>query len=112
MLTLQTFFVAETHAQQDRRICISLNLFICYYLLNNLFIFVPPGHNTDGKYFVSSNKMEYKCEMVPRKLAVFIEKSRDGHVTPITDVDVREIACGNNHTVSGAFFSSSCRSLR
>ena len=59
------------------------------------------GHNTDGKYFVTSNKMEYKCEMIPRKVNVFIEKTRDGHVIPVTDVDVREVACGLNHTVSG-----------
>lgn len=61
------------------------------------------GHNTDGKYFVTSNKMEYKCEMIPRKVNVFIEKTRDGHVIPVTDVDVREVACGLNHTVSGSF---------
>ena len=44
--------------------------------------------------------MEYKCEMTPRKVNVFIEKTRDGHVMPVTDVDVREVACGLNHTVS------------
>ena len=58
------------------------------------------GHNTDGKYFVTSNKLEYKCEMTPRKVNVFIEKTRDGHVMPVTDVDIREVACGLNHTVS------------
>ncbi|PVD35390.1 hypothetical protein C0Q70_02352 [Pomacea canaliculata] len=70
----------------------------------NLYSFGCPeygqlGHNTDGKYFVTSNKMEYKCEMTPRKVNVFIEKNRDGHITPVTDVDVREIACGLNHTL-------------
>ncbi|KAK7469558.1 hypothetical protein BaRGS_00036406 [Batillaria attramentaria] len=71
----------------------------------NLYSFGCPefgqlGHNTDGKYFVTSNKMEYKCEMVPRKVNVFIEKTRDGHVNPVTDVDVREVACGLNHTLA------------
>ncbi|XP_076472647.1 protein RCC2-like [Babylonia areolata] len=71
----------------------------------NLYSFGCPeygqlGHNTDGKYFVTSNKMEYKCEMTPRKVNVFIEKTRDGHVMPVTDVDVREIACGQNHTLA------------
>ena len=40
---------------------------------------------------------------------VWIEKSRDGRITPVLDVDVREIACGVNHTVScGAFSAESC----
>ena len=65
------------------------------------YVLLFSGHNTDGKYFVTSNKMEYKCEMIPRKVNVFIEKTRDGHVIPVTDVDVREVACGLNHTVSG-----------
>lgn len=71
----------------------------------NLYSFGCPeygqlGHNTDGKYFVTSNKMEYKCEMVPRKVSIFIEKSRDGHVTPVTDVDIREMECGVNHSLA------------
>jgi hypothetical protein len=31
---------------------------------------------------------------------VFIEKSRDGQVTPITDVEAQDVACGQNHVVS------------
>ena len=30
---------------------------------------------------------------------MWIEKARDGRITPILDVDVREIACGLNHSV-------------
>lgn len=56
------------------------------------------GHNTDGKYFVTSNKLSFKCEMSPRKVNVWIEKSRDGRITPILDVEVRDICCGVNHT--------------
>lgn len=44
--------------------------------------------------------------MTPRKVNVFIEKNRDGHITPVTDVDVREIACGLNHTVSRFTFTT------
>uniref|UniRef100_A0A0B6ZY47 Protein RCC2 homolog n=1 Tax=Arion vulgaris TaxID=1028688 RepID=A0A0B6ZY47_9EUPU len=57
------------------------------------------GHNTDGKYFVKSNKIEFQCENVPRVITVFVEKQRDGQVSPVTDVDVREIACGANHAL-------------
>lgn len=57
------------------------------------------GHNTDGKYFVKSNKIEFHCECVPRVITVFLEKQRDNQVTPITDVDVREISCGSNHVL-------------
>lgn len=69
----------------------------------NLYSFGCPeygqlGHNTDGKYFVSGNKLTFRCEMSPRKVHVWIEKARDGRVTPICDVEVREMACGINHT--------------
>lgn len=69
----------------------------------NLYSFGCPeygqlGHNTDGKYFVTSNKMSFRCETRPRKVNVFIEKARDGHIVPVTDVEVRELACGANHT--------------
>lgn len=70
----------------------------------NLYSFGCPeygqlGHNTDGKYFVTSNKLSFKCEVVPRKVNVFIDKDRNG-ITPITDVELRDIACGNNHSVA------------
>jgi len=70
----------------------------------NLYSFGCPeygqlGHNTDGKYFVSSNKLSFKCELSPRKVNVWIEKSRDGRVSPVLDVDVRDVACGSNHAV-------------
>ncbi|XP_013393987.1 protein RCC2 [Lingula anatina] len=69
----------------------------------NLYSFGSPecgqlGHNTDGQYFVTSSKLAYACEIRPRKVAVFIEKSREG-VQPVNDVDVQDIACGINHTV-------------
>jgi len=57
------------------------------------------GHNTDGKFFITSSKLEFQCENSPRVITVFVEKARDGQVTPITDVDVREITCGQNHVL-------------
>ena len=58
------------------------------------------GHNTDGQYFVAANKLGYDCEVLPRHVAVFAEKNREGFVTVLTDVRVVDVSCGNNHTVS------------
>ncbi|CAE1285239.1 Protein RCC2,Protein RCC2 homolog [Acanthosepion pharaonis] len=71
----------------------------------NLYSFGCPeygqlGNNSDGKYFVTSNKLSFKCDLVPKKVHVFIEKTRDGHIIPITDVEIRNIACGINHTIA------------
>ncbi|KAK4300103.1 hypothetical protein Pmani_027675 [Petrolisthes manimaculis] len=55
------------------------------------------GHNTDGKYFITSNKLAYQHERVPRRVPIFVERSKDGHPTPVTDVQIAEIACGANH---------------
>ena len=49
---------------------------------------------------MTSNKLAFKCEHNPRKVNVWIEKARDGRITPILDVEVRDVACGVNHTVS------------
>jgi len=70
----------------------------------NLYTFGCPeygqlGHNTDGKYFVTSNKMAFHTENSPRVVTVFVEKAKTGQVTPITDVTVAEVACGVNHTI-------------
>ncbi|KAG8227165.1 hypothetical protein J437_LFUL001709, partial [Ladona fulva] len=56
------------------------------------------GHNTDGKYFVTSNKLAFACITVPKRIVFFIEKGRDGHVIPVEGVEVRDVACGTNHT--------------
>lgn len=71
----------------------------------NLFSFGFPqygqlGHNTEAKYFASGNKLAYRCEYSPRKVALFIEKTRDGHTVPIGDVRVVDIACGINHSLA------------
>ncbi|XP_059055129.1 protein RCC2 homolog [Achroia grisella] len=58
------------------------------------------GHNTDGKYFVTSTKLSFHFETVPKHIALFFEKSKDGHVSPVKDVDIVDFSCGNNHTVA------------
>ncbi|XP_073956775.1 protein RCC2 [Choristoneura fumiferana] len=58
------------------------------------------GHNTDGKYFVTSTKLSFHFEMVPKHVALFFEKTKDGHVLPVKDVDIVDFSCGNNHTVA------------
>lgn len=71
----------------------------------NLYTFGLPeygqlGHNSDGKYFVTSTKMSFHFETSPKRVVLFIEKAKDGHITPVSDVQIVEFACGNNHTVA------------
>lgn len=71
----------------------------------NLYSFGLPeygqlGHNTDGKYFVTSTKMSFHFETSPKRVVLFIEKAKDGHITPVSDVQIVDFACGNNHTVA------------
>uniref|UniRef100_A0A131YPH6 Protein RCC2-like protein n=1 Tax=Rhipicephalus appendiculatus TaxID=34631 RepID=A0A131YPH6_RHIAP len=58
------------------------------------------GHNTDGRYFVTSNKLQFKCELVPRRVQVFIDRNREGHVVSVDDVHIVEVASGLNHTIA------------
>ena len=76
---------------------------------NKLYSFGSPehgqlGHNTDGQYFVSANKLAYDCQLLPRRINLFIERGRDGFVTPIKDVRITDVVCGNNHSVSTILF--------
>lgn len=57
------------------------------------------GHNTDAKYFVNANKLSFHFETSPKKVVLYIEKSKEGHVTPVDGVQIVDFACGNNHTV-------------
>lgn len=61
------------------------------------------GHNTDGQYFVSANKLAFDCEVLPRHVAVFVEKTRDGLTHVLDDVKIVDVSCGNNHTVRFLF---------
>lgn len=58
------------------------------------------GNNTDGKYFVASNKMAFNCEISPKRVGVYFQKSREGHIVPVEDVVIVSVACGANHTIA------------
>ncbi|XP_058801470.1 protein RCC2 homolog isoform X2 [Phymastichus coffea] len=58
------------------------------------------GHNTDGKYFITSTKLAFHFEKAPKRILVYVERSKDGHVTPIDDVEIADFSCGYNHTVA------------
>lgn len=58
------------------------------------------GHNTDGQYFATSNRLAYRCELAPRRVVGFIEKTREGHVQPVEGVFITDVACGVNHSVA------------
>ena len=71
----------------------------------NLYTFGLPeygqlGHNTDGKYFVNANKLTFHYETSPKKVPLYIDKSKDGHITPVENVHIIDFAVGNNHTVA------------
>lgn len=74
----------------------------------NLYTFGLPeygqlGHNTDAKYFVNANKLSFHFETSPKRVVLYIEKNKEGHVTPIDNVQIVDFACGNNHTVSSKY---------
>lgn len=58
------------------------------------------GHNTDAKYFVNATKLSFHFETSPKKIVLYIEKGKDGHLVPVDNVQIVDFACGNNHTVS------------
>ncbi|CAG2103028.1 unnamed protein product [Medioppia subpectinata] len=73
--------------------------------VGNLYSFGSPeygqlGHNSEGKYFASGNKLAYRCELTPRKLVFFIEKTREGHILPLEDVSILDVTCGVNHSLA------------
>jgi len=57
------------------------------------------GHNTNGEYFVSSNKITRHSVKAPKQITTYIEKTKD-HVIPIDVKDIIDVACGTNHTVA------------
>ncbi|XP_077998903.1 protein RCC2-like [Glandiceps talaboti] len=58
------------------------------------------GHNNDGQYFVTSTKHSFDCQLVPRKIHIFTEKTREGHIVQVHNVLLTDVVCGNNHTVA------------
>ncbi|KAI4464569.1 protein rcc2 [Holotrichia oblita] len=58
------------------------------------------GHNTDGKYFKTSTKLCFHYETSPKRIVLYIEKSKDGHVSPVDVTEIVDFSCGQNHTVA------------
>lgn len=58
------------------------------------------GNNTDGKYFVSSNKLSYDNVSTPFRIPLWREKTRTGQIIPIQDVKIVRVVCGANHTIA------------
>lgn len=58
------------------------------------------GHNTDGKYFKSTNKLSYNFETSPKRIVLYIEKGKDGHVSPVDVSEIVDFNCGQNHAVA------------
>lgn len=58
------------------------------------------GHNTDGKYFKTSTKLDYNHQTSPKRIVIYIEKSKDGHLTPVDVTEIVDFSCGQNHTVA------------
>lgn len=57
------------------------------------------GHNTSGEFIQTAGKVSYHCEKAPKMIVHYIEKNKD-HITPVEGVDIRDVACGTNHTVN------------
>nr|XP_034185599.1 protein RCC2 homolog [Osmia lignaria] len=58
------------------------------------------GHNTDGKYFITNTKMAFHFEKVPKRIVLYVERAKDGHVTPLDCVEITDFSCGHYHTVA------------
>ncbi|XP_015116936.1 protein RCC2 homolog [Diachasma alloeum] len=58
------------------------------------------GHNTDGKYFITSTKMAFHFEKSPKRIVLYVERGKDGHVTPLDRVEITDFSCGYYHTVA------------
>merc|ERR1712021_92276 len=71
----------------------------------NVYMFGSPdngqcGNNTDGKFLERAGKESYIYVDEPTKVTLFVEKDpKTKKSTPIRGVYVKEIACGNTHTV-------------
>lgn len=56
------------------------------------------GHNTDGKYFITATKLSYHFEMSPRRICLYLSKTKNV-TTALEDVHIVDFSCGNNHIV-------------
>jgi len=58
------------------------------------------GHNTDGKYFKTTTKLSFHFVTSPKRVVLYIEKGKDGHVAPVDVTEIVDFSCGQNHTVA------------
>ncbi|XP_050302274.1 protein RCC2 homolog [Anthonomus grandis grandis] len=56
------------------------------------------GHNTDGKYFKTSTKLCFNFQTSPKRVVLYIDKTKDGHVSPVDVQEIVDFSCGPNHT--------------
>lgn len=58
------------------------------------------GNNTEGKFIERAGKEQFHYVTEPFRVNLYVEKDpKTKKSTPIPAVNVKEIACGNNHTV-------------
>lgn len=71
----------------------------------NVYMFGSPdngqcGNNTDGKFIEKAGKETFHYVDEPYRVELFVEKDpKTKKSTPIRGVNVKEISCGNTHTV-------------
>jgi len=71
----------------------------------NVYMFGSPdngqcGNNTEGKFIEKAGKETFHYVEEPLRVDLFVEKDpKTKKVTPIRGVNVKEISCGNTHTV-------------
>ena len=59
------------------------------------------GNHTDGKFLEKAGKVTFHFEYVPTKVVMYVEKDpKSKGITPITGVVIKEVTCGNNHTIA------------
>lgn len=67
-------------------------------MLSNDFL-SSAGHNTDGQFFITASKLAFDIQYSPKQIVSYIEKDKEGHSIPVSNVKIIDFACGKNHTV-------------
>merc|ERR1719339_645876 len=53
------------------------------------------GHNDDGKFMAKANKVEFRCELSPKQVMVWVEKdTKAKEVTHLPMPFIKKISCG------------------
>uniref|UniRef100_A0A336MC17 CSON014833 protein n=1 Tax=Culicoides sonorensis TaxID=179676 RepID=A0A336MC17_CULSO len=58
------------------------------------------GNNTEGKYFITANKLSFHYETIPKRIVMYVDKDKTGHFNAIHGVKIEDFSCGPNHTVA------------